>query len=86
MTPPHKHACQLTSSAGRVCYLIKDHPGRVHVDVTDGGLIVWSLPDEKPFENDTQVPADPLQDAPEALRPVTLIDWNALAKTPRGFA
>lgn len=68
MTGHSKHACQLTGSAGRVCYMIKGHPGRVHVDVTDGGLVVWSLPDEQPFANRPAAPADPLQDAPRMLR------------------
>lgn len=52
----------------KVCHLVVDHPGRVHVDLTDGGLTVWSLPDEAPFANVPTVPADPLQDAPPALR------------------
>lgn len=68
MTGHSKHACQLTGNSGRVCYMIKGHPGRVHVDVTDGGLVVWSLPDEQPFANRPAAPADPLQDAPRMLR------------------
>lgn len=60
--------CPAASPAGRVCHLITNHPGRVHVDVSDGGLMVWSLPDAAPFANRPAVPADPLEDAPDALR------------------
>jgi hypothetical protein len=61
-------ACTHTTRAGRPCHLVAGHTGRVHVDLTDGGLIVWSKPDESPFRNVLSVPADPRQDAPEALR------------------
>lgn len=68
MSEHSKHACQETGSSGRVCYLVKDHPGRVHVDVTDGGLVVWSLPDGESFRNIPLNDGDPERDAPERLR------------------
>lgn len=60
--------CEKVSRSGKVCWFVLNHPGRVHVDISDGGMVVWSEPDEAPFTNKLQVPADPLQDAPEALR------------------
>lgn len=68
MTGHSKHACQRAGSSGRVCYLVKGHPGRVHVDVTDGGLVVWSLPDGEGFRNVALNGGDPLRDAPAQLR------------------
>lgn len=65
---PNWDGCTEVSDGGLRCWLTWAHPGRVHVDISDGGLRVWSKPDTAPFRNRPTVPADPLQDAPDALR------------------
>lgn len=64
---PNK-ACQETGTGGKVCWLVLGHPGRVHVDVTDGGLVVWSPADGEKFRNVPLNTEDPARDAPEALK------------------
>jgi len=54
-------------SKHHVCYLVSGHPGRVHFDLSAGWPQPWMLPDTA-WRNIASVPADPLQDAPEALR------------------
>lgn len=69
MTSEHpKKACQQTGTGGKVCWLVLGHPGRVHVDVTDGGLVVWSPADGEKFRNVPLNTEDPTRDAPEALK------------------
>lgn len=69
MTSEHpKKACQQTGTGGKVCWLVLGHPGRVHVDVTDGGLVVWSPADGEKFRNVPLNTEDPARDAPEALK------------------
>lgn len=49
------------------CYLM-EHTTPVHVDLAQGWLEVWSLPNDSTWRNEPTTPADPLADAPEALR------------------
>ena len=73
MTSEHPNkACQETGTGGKVCWLVLGHPGRVHVDVTDGGLVVWSPADGEKFRNVPLNTEDPTRDAPEALK----ADWR----------
>jgi hypothetical protein len=63
-----EYQCPEVSPRGRVCHVIAAQPHRVHIDLNDHGMVVWAKPDAAPFANRPSVPADPLQDAPAALR------------------
>ena len=67
VSPSSEKRCPVKNDSHE-CYLI-EHPGiPVHVDLSKGWLEVWSPPPIEDWENRPSVPADPLQDAPEALR------------------
>jgi hypothetical protein len=57
----------LARSERHSCWMIAEHPGQVHWDMSQGWPQPWALPDTS-WRNVLLVPADQLQDAPEALR------------------
>jgi hypothetical protein len=57
----------LARSKRHSCWMIATHPGQVHWDMSQGWPQPWAVPDTS-WRNVLLVPADRLQDAPEALR------------------